>query len=61
MKDKFTTAKYLHSSTKGGTSSVVRGGQSSSRFPGGVQQGVRDAGTKRFDVTNRSLNRGRKM
>lgn len=53
------TAGYL---LKGGgsKSSVVRGGEGG-LFIGGPKQGDKSVGTKRYDVTNRSLNRGRKM
>ena len=52
-----STAKYLlKSTTGGGKSSVVKGGEGK-MFSGGPQQGDKTIGTKRFDVTNRSLNR----
>lgn len=54
-----TSASYAVKSAKGGKSSVVKGG-SGGLLVGGVKEGARDAGAKRFDLTNRSLNR-RKM
>lgn len=54
------TVKYLTKSAHGGgKASVVKGGEGRI-LTGGVKDGIRDAGAKRFDVTNRSLNR-RKM
>lgn len=53
------TTNYLLTGKGRGTSSVVKG--SGQNFSGGVKQGAKDVGTKRFDVTSKSLNRGRKM
>ena len=50
---------YLTKSMGGGKSSVVKGGGGNFSF--GIKEGDRAAGTKPFRVTNRSLNRGRKM
>ena len=51
-----TTKYLLKSAGGGGKSSVVKGGEGK-MFAGGPQQGDKTIGTKRFDVTNRSLNR----
>ena len=54
------TVKYMTKSIGGGgKSSVVKG--SGEMFAGGPKQGDKSAGTKRFDITNRSLNRSRSM
>lgn len=45
---------------KGKSSVVVKGG-GSSKPVGGAAEGVRDAGTRRFDLSNRSLTGRRKM
>ena len=45
---------------KGKSSVVVKGGGSSKPVYG-VAEGDRDAGTRRFNLSNRSLTRGRKM
>lgn len=50
------TTKYLTVSRGRGTSSVVKG--SGKNFAGGISEGERSAGSKRFDLTSRSLNRG---
>lgn len=51
------TAKYMMKSVdRGGKSSIVKGG-TGEMFTGGPQQGDKSVGTKRFDITNRSLNR----
>lgn len=60
------TTSYLRKSAGGGgKSSVVMGGAGSAGNKGFVfsppKMGDRAVGTKRFDVTNRSLNRGRGM
>ena len=53
------TTGYIAGKTSGGKSSVVRGGgKSVGMFSGGVKQGSTGAGSRRFDVTDRSLNRG---
>lgn len=54
------TVKYLTKSASGGGRSSVVKGSNGKVLIGGVKEGTRDVGTKRFDVTNRSLNR-RKM
>jgi len=43
--------------SKGGTSSVRKGGKGE-MFMGGNKGGTKSAGLGRFDVTNKSLNRG---
>lgn len=56
------STNYLTKSTGGrGTSSVVKGGGSGKLIASGIKEGDRAIGTKRFDLTPRSLNRGRKM
>ena len=44
----------------GGKSSVVKGG-GTPNFAFGPEKGIRNAGAARYDVTNHSLNRSRKM
>lgn len=46
--------------TSGGRSSVVKGGNGKG-FKFGPEHARGTAGTKRFDVTSKSLNRGRRM
>lgn len=55
------TTEYIRKSAGGGgKSSVVRGSQKGITF-GAQIDGDKSVGTKRFDVTSKSLNRGRKM
>ena len=54
------TVDYLKKSMSGGgKSSVVRG--TGKILVGGIKDGDRNVGTKRFDVTSKSLTSGRKM
>lgn len=55
-----TGKSVLGRGTGGGKSSIVTGGGPRG-ITGGPSEGDRSAGSKRFDVTNRSLNRGRKI
>lgn len=52
------SAMYAARSFGGGKSSVAKGGNGRSLLTGGAREGARDAGTKRFDLSGRSLNRG---
>ena len=54
------TADYLTKSISGGGKSSVSKGGVGKILVGGAKDGARDAGAKRFDLTNRSINR-RKM
>lgn len=51
------TTKYLLAGKGRGTSSVVKGGQRG-LVGSGIKEGDKSVGTKRFDLTSRSLNRG---
>ena len=55
------TVDYLKKSMSGGgKSSVVKGGQGRI-LVGGIKDGDRNVGTKRFDLGGKSMTKGRKM
>lgn len=63
MQDESGHVRKMAGMTKGGTSSVV-GGKSlkGGKVAFGAYDGhAKDAGTRRFDVTKKSLNRSRKI
>lgn len=57
------STSYLRKSVGGGarSSQILKGSGKEGLWLSPVKDGDRTVGTKRFDVTNRSLNRGRGM